>query len=256
VEYKKTFIRQVIARIDFAAPLDKLEKEFPKGFDKLAQKKFPIKVPVQMVLPLPMIAGANIVADMTKKYPMWEYQDRKRENKLELLPTHMDVVFTKYTNYYEDLKNTFVELSDALTKEITEITIRRFGLRFINNIDVEDKSAPTKWEKYLNKDLLSVFKMSQKSEDVLRAFSILTYRSDDVLLNFRYGMLNPDYPAPIKKKEFILDYDAFYEGLLEGKDIPAYLDLFHRKIYELFETCITKETRKIMGPIDGRKKKR
>jgi len=255
VEYKKTFIRQVIARIDFAAPLDKLEKEVPKGFDKLAQKYFPIKVPVQMVS-VAMIAGANIAIDTTKKYPMWEYQDRKRENKLELFPTHMDVVFTKYTNYYKDLKNTFVELADALTKEITEITIKRFGLRFINNIDVEDKSAPTKWEKYLNKDLLSVFKISQKSDDVLRAFSILIYRSDNVLLIFRYGMQNPDYPAPIKKKEFTLDYDAFYEGLLEGKDIPSYLDLFHRKIYELFETCITKELRKMMGPADGRKKKR
>ncbi len=245
--YKKSFVRQVIARVDFAASLDILEKEVPKGFDKFAQKKFPIKVPVKMV-PLPAVGAL-------KALPMWEYQDRRRENKLELLPTHMDVVFQKYTSYMEDLKTTFIGLSDALTKECSELAFRRFGLRFINIIAVDDKSAPTKWDRYLNKDLLSVFRMSQKADDVLRAFSILIFRSHDVLVNFRYGMLNPDYPAPIKKKEFILDYDAYYEGLIEGKDIPGYMDLFHKKVYELFESCITNATRRMMGSSNGRKKR-
>jgi uncharacterized protein (TIGR04255 family) len=253
--YKNTFIRQVIARIDFAETITELEKKLPQGFDKLVQKYFPIKLPIKMV-PLPVSTVGNITIDINKTYPMREYNDRNRENKLELLPTHMDIAFTKYTNYYEDLKDTFVKLSDALTKEIPDISIRRFGLRFINNIEVEDKSPATKWEKYLNKDLLSIFNIPQKTNDVLRAFSILIYRVDNVTLTFRYGMQNPDYPAPIRKKEFVLDYDAYYEGLIEGKDIPSYLDSFHKKIYDLFEKCITKETRKIMRPVDVPKTKR
>ena len=248
--YKKTFIRQVIARVDFAAPLESVEKEVLSGFSKFAQKRFPIIVPKQVISIQGPTAGAP------SSLTMWEYQDRKRENKLELLSTHMDVNFKKYTSYLEDLKNTFVGLSDALTKECPSLAYRRFGLRFINVVAIDDRSAPTKWEKYLNSDLISGLRIPLKPDDILRSFGILIYRSEDVLVNFRYGMINPDYPAPIKKKEFVLDYDAYYEGLIEGREIPELMDLFHKKVYELFESCITNTTRRMMGSSNGRRKRR
>ncbi len=59
-------------------------------------------------------------------------------------------------------------------------------------------------------------------------------------------MHNPDYPANIVKKIFILDYDAYCEGAQEKNEILKNLDKFHLKIQQLFEYCIQDELRKVM----------
>lgn len=248
--YKKNFLTQVIARIDFASPIEDLDKKVPKGFDIEALKLFPIKEP-----PRSLIEGTVSVSKNGSKikeeiiHKLWVYHDRKREKKLELVPTHLDIALTKYKNY-KDIKNIFVKLVEVFTEEISDVVIKRFGLRFINNINVSDKTAPTNWEKYIKKNLLSIFKIPGKKDVILRVFHNLVFKYNDIFLIFRYGMHNPDFPAQIKKKIFVLDYDAYYEGLLEPKEVPKYMDSFHKRIYALFENCITDELRKKLGVIN------
>jgi len=59
-------------------------------------------------------------------------------------------------------------------------------------------------------------------------------------------MHNPDFPAPIKKKIFILDYDAYYDGFVERTEVETRLTLFHDKIQDLFEWSIQPKLREIM----------
>ena len=59
------------------------------------------------------------------------------------------------------------------------------------------------------------------------------------------------FPAPIKKKLFILDTDAYTQGLIEMSDIPAKLEKFHEAIGNLFEQVITNGLREKMGVIDA-----
>ena len=68
-----------------------------------------------------------------------------------------------------------------------------------------------------------------------------------MLLKIQYGMNNPDYPALIRSKEFILDYDAFYEGSQDKESIIENLERFHSKIEDMFEKSITDELRKVMS---------
>ena len=63
-------------------------------------------------------------------------------------------------------------------------------------------------------------------------------------------MFNPDYPASIKKKIYTLDYDMYVAKLLDKIDIGETIDRFHEEINRSFETIITDELRKIMGPLD------
>lgn len=65
-------------------------------------------------------------------------------------------------------------------------------------------------------------------------------------IRFRYGMHNPDYPAPIRKKLFILDYDAFLEGLQNEADMISNIDKFNNEIESMFEKCIKDGLREIM----------
>ena len=55
-------------------------------------------------------------------------------------------------------------------------------------------------------------------------------------------MHNPDFPAPIKKKIFILDYDAYCSGILTKDEIFKNLPIFHAEIQRLFESSITDDT--------------
>ncbi|MFZ0034865.1 MAG: hypothetical protein WAK60_07750 [Sedimentisphaerales bacterium] len=64
-------------------------------------------------------------------------------------------------------------------------------------------------------------------------------------------MFNPDYPAPIKKKIYTLDYDMYVTKLLGKTDIEQTLNRFHEKVNRSFEEVITDELRKIMEPLDG-----
>jgi uncharacterized protein (TIGR04255 family) len=46
---------------------------------------------------------------------------------------------------------------------------------------------------------------------------------------------------------FVLDLDAYHQGLLTAEDIRNDLDAFHLRIQELFESSITDQLRGIMN---------
>ena len=70
---------------------------------------------------------------------------------------------------------------------------------------------------------------------------------DEQRMRFQYGMPNPDYPAPIKKKHFILDFDAYAEMLIDISELGDTLDTFHDRINSAFEQVIKDGLRKKMG---------
>ena len=59
-------------------------------------------------------------------------------------------------------------------------------------------------------------------------------------------MHNPDYPAQIKKKIFILDMDVYFNGILNKSDILDHFPKFHSSIQDLFEDSITDAYRRIL----------
>jgi uncharacterized protein (TIGR04255 family) len=81
-------------------------------------------------------------------------------------------------------------------------------------------------------------------KSLARLFHVSVINFEESSLKFQFGLFNPDFPAPIKQKSFILDYDAAYFGLLDNSDVSASLDLFHNKIEEYFEKSITDGLRK------------
>ena len=74
------------------------------------------------------------------------------------------------------------------------------------------------------------------------------YRIDDMSLNFRYGMFNPEYPNFLKKNDFVLDFDFFTNDVIESVDsIIQILDKGHSEIQSLFESSITDSLREVMN---------
>lgn len=118
----------------------------------------------------------------------------------------------------------------------------------VNHIKLEGHSY-FEWADYLDERLLSMYSLYEGEGEIARGFHNLTINDNDIMLRFQYGMYNPDFPSPIRKKLFILDYDAFYDGLQDIEDIKANIDIFHERIEALFENNIKDELRNLMEPM-------
>ena len=149
----------------------------------------------------------------------------------------MFIVFSKY-NSFEELKNNFFDIAEKLFEYFSnDLQVKRLGLRYINSIELSGKN-PLYWGSYLNTNLLSIFKITEDKKQISRAFNNLEINFGDFLLRFQYGMHNPDFPAPIRKKIFILDFDAYNNFLFGINEIKAALPIYNEKIVEYFEKSI------------------
>ncbi|BCV48515.1 TIGR04255 family protein [Shewanella algae] len=120
----------------------------------------------------------------------------------------------------------------------------RIGVRYINSIELTEKN-PLEWSEYLNENILGIVSF-HACENISRVFHILEYNFDGQALKYQFGLPNPDYPAVIKKKQFILDLDSYFTGAFDEKDIYFCINQCHHKIQELFEKSITDKTRNLM----------
>ena len=74
------------------------------------------------------------------------------------------------------------------------------------------------------------------------------YIIDDMHLNFRFGMYNPQYPHTMKKTNFVLDYDCFCDEAVAGFEIILeHINKGHDSIQSMFESSITNQLRRVMG---------
>lgn len=130
-----------------------------------------------------------------------------------------------------------------------EIRANRIGLRYINVLEVdEDHQNPLDWGKFVDSKLLGITDFHKK-ERLSRAFQILEYNFDEDSLKFQAGIANPDYPAKIKRRQFVLDIDASSIGAFEFQEMIAKVNVGHGRIQELFEASITDATRDAMKAV-------
>jgi uncharacterized protein (TIGR04255 family) len=66
-------------------------------------------------------------------------------------------------------------------------------------------------------------------------------------MRFQYGLFNSEYPNPIAKREFALDYDCFLQSEMAFSEVPGYLTKFHDEIEKLFRESVTEELLKSIG---------
>ena len=143
------------------------------------------------------------------------------------------------------LKDEFILIVDKLSGK-EDFSAKRFGLRYINRIVLNDNSF-FNWDEYLNPELLSMFNVSENNNLLSRAFSnVVQQFNSGMLLNFQYGMHNPDFPSRIRQKLFILDYDAYFQGLISCDEVKDHIDLAHESIENLYEKSITQNLRELM----------
>ena len=242
--YQKSFLKQVIAKVDFASPIVQLEKNVPKKLLDAIVKSFPIIEPVETLMHEVLFNADSVQSNQTKSR-QWNYFSKDRGRQLTLAPQSIFISYSIYKNF-EEAKEQFGSVIDALIKTFPEATAARFGLRYINQIDL-DISNPLKWDEYIDANLLGNSGFFNDTEKLTRLISIAEINNEDINIRFQFGMPNPDYPAPVRRPLYILDLDASVSQAHDLSEVMPYMVSAHNLIQAIYERSITPKLREKMN---------
>ena len=248
--YKSNYLRNVICRVDFLNEVSELRNSIPLNLSSKIKTLFPITEPKTIAFISESVefkGGKKKKGEKTIQTAReWNFYTKNRDKHLCITNDTLFIDIKTYKSF-ANLKRFFINPVAYAFEVLKGLEIKRFGLRYINRIELNEKD-PFNWSSYLNKDLLSIFAIPKNKSKISRAFHNLELNYGDYLIKFNYGMYNADYPAPIKRKIFILDFDAFSMRILNENEIRKFLPIFHKQIQSLFEESITdKMRRKLNG---------
>lgn len=246
--YGKPFLREVIVRIDYVAPLEALEKALPAKLGKVAADRFPIAEPGEGFAQ-ELQLGMGEIHHRETRFKQWNFFGKEREKHLSLAAPFMFLRYSRYSTY-EALKEDWAALVEAVAKAFPDAKAGRIGLRYVNHIEI-DGIQPTEWAGYLSGDLLQATAFFYRPEHLTRLLHLAELRYGDLQIRFQFGMPNPDFPAVLKRPLFILDFDGYVQTAQELTESLGLLDEAHGRIQELFELSITNQLRERMNVIGG-----
>lgn len=247
-KYKRNFLKQVIARADFLAPIPIPEGPLPKPILAVAKKQFPASEQKKELLKQMSVSSAGIREMQIEQFE-WFYHNNAKTKTLRVAQNYMYVEYLKYDSF-DALRNDFLSVMNALFDYTPPLQLKRLGLRYIDHIELKEPK-PTEWSTYLSPNVLGSFALADDPSTISRAFHHMQFDYGDMRLRFQYGMPNSDFPAVIKKKLFVLDFDAFRDGEVSRSELEPLLIRCHEKIKAAFEEVITDGLRKKMGVVSG-----
>jgi uncharacterized protein (TIGR04255 family) len=241
--YSKTFLKEVILRIDFPAPLPAFNKTIPAKVSKAALSRFPVSES-QKVQAQELQFSATGISANSREETQWVFNGKAREKTLVVAPQHM-VYTTRAYKTFEEMTEDFFHVLNVLRNIESELMISRMGLRYVNIIDLSD-GDPLNWEGYINDSLLGMVGFNGRQANLSRAFHILEYNFDEIGLKCQFGVANPDYPAVARRRQFVLDMDAYSFSACDVDDIPRVVGEAHSLVQDFFESSIGDQTRKLL----------
>jgi uncharacterized protein (TIGR04255 family) len=241
--YPNPFLKEVVFRVDFPTPLANIKESVSSSVSRSILKSFPLSEPQTLQSQEFQISDKSFSSN-TQEIKKWIYHGREREKSIILESQSLTMTIKHYKTYVGALDE-YKEVLAALFKENKDLFASRIGLRYINSIELKEQK-PLEWSEYINEDILGIVSFHEAS-NISRVFHVLEYNFDGQTLKFQFGLPNPDYPAVIRQKQFILDLDSFYTGTYDETEIYECIDNCHLKIQELFEKSITDKTRLKMG---------
>ncbi len=246
MKYKTNFITSVILRLDFNA-ITNFDNELLNKFNEDLRhifSKFEVKELNQFTSKI----KDGLVENDLKKEPLGIFSSDNNSFQVTFAPNFILINTTRYETFEAYVVFTRTIL-DVFNKVSSVDFLNRIGLRFINQLNIP-KNDPLSWTSYVNSALstpVSRFFEEEDKRSIARSIGQTIFNYDSYLMNFIYGILNPDFPARVSKNEFILDYDCYAVNVLNEKLFETHINKFHTSIEKLFEKSITDKVRKIMG---------
>lgn len=250
--YEKNFLTKVIARIDFETALDGLTSELPDQVLDELTAQFPIlevrDTQTQEVTLTVQKRQPRLEQTMSEQFKTWRFMSEDKTTLLEIDRNSATYSATCYSRYSEFV-TPFIRAIDSLTAATAEpLAMRRVGLRYIDELKLAD-GDPFDWTGLVSDKLTGALAFAA-GDPMLRAMSVLELDFGGRRLRMQYGMPNPDFPARVTRRHFVIDCDAFISARVEKNDLAEELEGLNRLVYDYFERAIGPDLRNAMGIVE------
>ncbi|QYJ71175.1 TIGR04255 family protein [Shewanella sp. FJAT-51649] len=243
--YNKNYLVEVVARIDFATPAESLSTPvLPKAVRDIITKRYAIHESNKGVRQGFEISEHG-VKSQNEEYYQWTFSGSEREKSITINKDSITVSLKKYIDWKEFKLDVFEPIKSIVACESTAY-IARTGLRFINIFD-DVLNTRQDVDTYFSPMIASPISNLDNESNCSRSFLITEYLHNEIKLRMQTGIYNPDYPAKIKKLDFIVDLDAYVDTPHAFNEIDTYLDDLHQKVQMHFESCITENLKRILS---------
>ncbi|MEA3282604.1 MAG: TIGR04255 family protein [Euryarchaeota archaeon] len=225
------FLKQVILRLDFAGEINRSQQILDE-----------IKRAVSDVLPefeTRDVVSVEMTIDQTqkttkeKRFKSFILRNNATNNSLVLEPTAIIFDLKKY-NSYEELKGLVHKVIPNLGEQNQYIKVSKIGLRYINQIIIGEGN-PFDWTELIKEPLMCSLGFIEDRNELSRSVGVIEINKSDYYVKFQYGWFNSEFPNPIAKKEFLLDYDCYSKNETDISFIFSQIEILHEEIKELFE---------------------
>ncbi|MCG7849533.1 MAG: TIGR04255 family protein [ANME-2 cluster archaeon] len=186
------------------------------------------------------MASLEMIADQTqrttkeKRFKSFIFQNKEIDNSITLEPDAIVFDIKKYKTYKE-FKEIVQKVFQNLEGENSSAKVSRIGLRYINQIIVK-QGNPFDWTGLIKEPLICSRHFIEDIDGVRRLMGVLEFNTPDYFIRFQYGWFNSEYPNPIARKEFLLDYDCSSTNEINfSSGLISQIDIFHDAIKELFK---------------------
>jgi len=237
------FLKQVILRLDFLGEIDRSQQVLDD-----------IKGAVSDILPdfeTRDIVSVEMTIDQAQKttqerrYKSFLLRNNATNNSLVLEPSAIIVDLKKYNNY-EEFKGLVQRVIRNLGEQSSSIKVSKTGLRYINQIII-DEGDPFDWTELIKEPLICSLNFINDRSELSRHVGVMELNKSDYDVRFQYGWFNSEYPNPIAKKEFLLDYDCYSKNESDISSIIGQIHILHEEIKNLFEQSTYIENLQRMG---------
>jgi len=248
--YKNSFLSTVIVRIDFLQFV-KNEIAFQSDIEKEILKIFPKRGKDQIIRFNSMSVyfdqsnnGLPNANGESQEGIQREYYSHNGANKLILTNKFIIFEIKDYSNF-EEHKSWFERILFTFFQKC-RVSAQRSGIRYINIFNQEKVKLQ---KNYFSDEIAATLIKNDKLSNtrLIRSMHLNEYNIDDMTMNFRYGMFNPEYPNILKKTDFVLDFDFFTDSIIETSDgVLQVIKKGHQEIQQKFESSITDNLRGVM----------
>ena len=248
--YRQNYLTQVIIRVDYDA-LPALQSQEPTELSNRVKARFPIVTgtPVAKIVVNFSPAGSGVQQQLVGK--QWEHRKEAGGTKaLFFTPDHLSLEYGRGDyDHFPPFRAEFDEAFNALVQLYPDVRITRIGLRYINQIRLE-QGNPLDWETYLAAGLVTSVKAGiSNGATLVKSMHQLHVRRDNLNLLFHYGISNPEYPAAVSRREFVLDLDCHKMEVVPPNEVTTTITALNEMCESTFEASILPAFRALMEPI-------
>ncbi len=250
--YARNFITQVVLRADFVP--ESMPMSQPEEGVLTTLEGYPVRNSLNRQkneVHIRKTPQGPVRDTRTSNYVEHSFWTEDKSRRVVLCGEYLFLEEKRYEGY-GPLREQFMDTLDALASQCPRMELRRLGMRFINEIKLPEANAGPGlgadfWEKYVNPWLLGGLRFAANDGALARHMcsTELNYGTDRATV--KYGIFNGEYPKPNRRREFILDVDAYCQTSLMPAEVPAKLDDYHKAAVSVFEAAITDALRERMG---------